>query len=260
VSGIIFLVVGLLGGVALHGLIFGRGAMVAEWPTVVSALAAYGALCILFLLFNLVAAPYRIERDMRLSLEEESAVKSLTIERLDGELREAREEAPDIRLNILQLIYGGETDHFPDKIMVGASVRVSNRGREPSALDGWSLLLITKDGEGVPLELTHLGGRTTLSLLNGQMLSFDEGELIYLKGRQPIGSGAMVAGFLIGFLPASLRSLFDGATLELSCVDVRDRRIIDSKPLRNEGPSEEMMYIPHLDVRFGQEPEGETNG
>jgi hypothetical protein len=257
VSGIVVLVVCLLGGVGIHGLLFGRNAMVEQWAPAVSALATYGAVCALLLLYNFAVAPFRLERDRRLQIEGDLAQSAAARARLEEEVERAGDQRAQIHLHVEQAFLGGETEHFPQHIVFGAAIRVSNQGRAPSALDGWRLALVDANGQEIPAQLIHLAGRTVLGLVTGQALAFEESEHIYVKTHEPVGPGQIEGGYLIGFVPKPrVPADLTGCQIRVRCVDIHARTLSATSNMKSLGTTGVMPFMPYVQTQYLPKGEG----
>lgn len=259
VSGIIMLILGLLGGVGLHGLLFGQEAMLSEWPPVLSALAAYGLLCIFFLIFNFAAAPFRIENDNNAELRSDLRDAHSAIGALKTAVAELNSEAPKIVLEVASLIYGGESESIPGKVVIACQVRAKNIGRAASILESWKIQLIPPSGIPINAPITHLSGEISLSMMNGQAISFNSGEIIYEKTKEPITPGDLEVSFLLGFLPKdAFDSGLSGFFVRVTCIDVMGTQCSVEQAMT--GGHVNMSYIPQINATYKVTADDADNG
>ena len=250
ISGLIILLVGLLGGLAAQGWLFGRDAMLEQWQPAVSALAAYGVLCALFLLVNLAASPFRIQRDRANRFSAENTLSKEAVGLLQAQLIELRKNDAEISLR-LQTCFHGDTEHeiFPGRFFVGAIVRVSNAGRTASALDDWSLAVIDEAGALTMAELYHLGGRTTVGMAGSpNEIAFDESQFIYKKTSAPLQPGEMRSGYLFGLVPIAICR--GTAILRVWCTDVLGNTLVTQHQMTFDERSDPLRYDPDLEIEI----------
>lgn len=210
-----------------------------------SALGSAGAL-LLFFVWNLACAPYRVERDQRVLLEKELLEAHLS-------LKEHLTIQPRLKINLKQTIFGGSPEFDSSKLVVFCILEVDNLGKMPSVTKGW-YMEIHVNGNPVKGRLFPLHKDSSISLqgINGPWNTFYGKDAIYMKTNEIIQIGGTLESFIPAFIDKESYNSGDTIKILVKCKDVIGN-ISEASDTLSEKDSYASFIIMNSDVSYDQE-------
>lgn len=179
------------------------------WASAAYGVAGFAAFVLLIFLFNLIAAPMRLEREHRIRLE-----------KLNAEQAEKLREGPRFSGKVHNIWHGGADPQWPaDQSNIVVTVTVANQGTRASAVPVWWMEV--RNGESVnTFNLTHVEFIELGVPGHGRQKFFADGS-IGVATREPIEPGAYRQGWALAIVPrAFLSTLGAGTIISLVGTDI----------------------------------------
>lgn len=228
---VVVAVILILTGFTLHYLYASKVAPVKDEALlfVLYTLAPVGLFTTILFLWNVVAAPFRIEKERRISAEKELSLVC------------AKNEPRAIfAIRVVQDVWGGLTPTGERVVLL--ALKISNMGQRASALTDWCVKIIKDDGK------EYLGAVTvmqnaTFQGVSGTRLTIVPEDMIYTKTQRPISSGQIVDGYILSLFPPEVLQGEDEATAVVSVQDVFGGEWEASCAL-NHGDTGRITYLP----------------
>lgn len=238
-SGIFLVAAGPLLGLLAHSYLFGREDMMGEVNPIISALAGLCLAVLLLFFWNLLAAPYRIERD-----------RADSADKLNAELLDRIKDygKPDLRLEVHQTIRSVDYKADPSKGFFGALVTVSNIGGMPSIADNWCLEITGDDGSSHTGELFHV---ESVTLGESNPITYKRADFISSKTAQAIAQGQKVSGLFFAFVPREVLDAKQSYMMRLSATDVLGKRYVFERRLSEGETTQNVGVLPGMNPVLG---------
>jgi hypothetical protein len=215
-------------GTAVHYKIAGSAAVIAEWQIWLAySLVPIGALALSMFLFNLVASPFRIERDQVDKLEDELENERNKRMAAESERDALKAVVSHFNLHIDATIWGGCVAGLPNAASLVTIVSIVNAGNAPSAAVHWHMWL-ESSGETLPLPLIHLQN-FTVDLQEQGATKFSESDSIYRKTVDPLQAGGFKQGHLVSLIEQEVvERMSVGDKLFVGSRDIMDASTLQS--------------------------------
>lgn len=209
VAGIVIALFGPCAGLGVQA--WREGFINLGWASLLYGIAGFVAVVSGLLLFNLLAAPYRLELERRLKAEKKiEALESIS------------KPVPNLILSLDGVIYGGQSPFFPGMRTILISITVTNVGALPSAaaMDSWKIFF-TIDGNKNALNITIIPGNINLSAENGRVVTVEQKDMIFRRMENPVQVGGLVNGYLFAIIEEDIyRAISQEDILEVQAKDV----------------------------------------
>jgi len=218
-----------------HYLLFGRQEMIEEVPPYVSLLAGLGVAVVGLFVVNLIAAPYRTQRERGDKAGEAIRRLEATQRTLADEVARLSGHRPELAVRVDQVGFGVTTD---GRGITYIQVSIRNCGTMASVADEFEAQLRTSLGEVWKLPLYTVKDMK----IPGTSLRLRHEDAIYERAISPIPPGGKVSGHLVSFTerpPTEEEAI--GSTTTVSLEDVTGRHHEASFTLTEPGA---LKYIP----------------
>ena len=204
-----------------------------DWQRVI-----FGVLAVFSVLFATYLV-WRVEVERANTAEEKSAQAE----------KQLAEYAPDLEMNFLNVIFGGQWPARPGIATAMLIVMIANRGRMGTAVKQWGAAVRLGD-KVMPGQITQLLQPLTMSFearKGVDALKFNPQDAIFVKANNPIAAGGLIEGSLFivfeELKPSDLVSPFFIITFK----DVLGREYTATT---TQGDAGELAYTPELHAAY----------
>ncbi|MEL7737907.1 hypothetical protein AAG614_05970 [Citromicrobium bathyomarinum] len=225
--------------------------MLEEINPAISAMAGLGCAALLLFFWNLLSAPYRLERDRADAADERISASENAVTGLTERLVILEERKGRLRITPGQIIYGGEVVDHPDAAAFAVFAYLRNIGELPMASIGWGFKFRWKDGNEIIAPPT-LGDNITMDHLN-----INHSDFLYEKSINPIPAGGIIGGYLLSMM--SKTTLENLVAFKIFCEQTDERTVESDWTQIGQGTSGP-AYYPGMGNPFDWQIKGVEKG
>jgi|GEM_PF-4084783 len=242
-SGVFLLISGPVIALLALYFLYGRNEAVEELNPFIAGFAGLGVSVFAIFIWNLLSAPYRLEKKRADQADERIKSAELSVDDLSKRLTSVEDRRARLELTIGTFLHSGKLAEKPEIAPVCVFLYVKNVGELPTCAFLWGFDFLGKDGQ-ITSRPHDIVDRCTFD-----DITVMHDNTIYEKTMNPVPGGGIVAGFIV--IMTEREFLKKQSHVRVYCTQTNETRVEgDWMDLTVNLPKKSNYYLPGMGDPF----------